>query len=277
MGWWRGLLFDLSSLTVDASRSLATPCAYVANNLAQVGFMNTKVGELNTTLPTPTIPVELNDQGVISVEDARRGFKCLCKVNEAYPGYRLEFYEGYPGSWPSPIFTLTIDQVIGPDSEPFEFELPVSRLSEGVHYVKQRLIDVAGVGEDSLEKQYIVDFTAPYSFSFPPAASPPANLPEGSQITPGYLEQYGGVLFTFEDSPDWAQDDSQYIYWSLDPNPEVSECIDTVAWHATGNTYFLTAAVIQAAGTGTFWFVFALMDLAGNRSRNSRAVRFTVV
>ncbi|AZE55042.1 hypothetical protein C4K03_2887 [Pseudomonas synxantha] len=215
-------------------------------------------------LPAPVIPRELNPEGLISVVDARKGFQFECKVNQAF---RNDVLSVLIDDAPTPIFNRTIEHDIGPESPPFEFILPIRFATEGFHHLRQQL----NGAQPSPKKQFIIDFTPHYSSGAPPAPRPPADLPDG-KVTSIYLDDNGGVLFSFEDPEDWAPGDTMRLYWGgSDGVP-----LETVPLREFGNTYLLTATVIRSTGPGRFLFYYVLMDLAGNVSQRSRSLSLEV-
>ncbi|MGR3964412.1 hypothetical protein FW800_08050 [Pseudomonas sp. 910_23] len=209
-------------------------------------------------LPAPVIPGELNPEGLISVVDASKGFRFECKVNQAY---RDDVLSVLMDDAQTPIFERRVEHDIGPESPPFEFILPVRMATEGVHHLSQQL----NGAQPSPKKQFIIDLTPHYSSGAPPAPKPPADLPDG-KVTSGYLDDNGGVLFSFEDPEGWAPGDSMRLYWDRSDGVP----LETVPLREFGNTYLLTATVIRSTGSGQFSFYYALMDLAGNVSQRSR-------
>jgi len=219
-------------------------------------------------LPAPVIPGELNSDGLISVEDARRGFLFKCKVNEAYEGDVLSVLLD---DSVAPIFRINIQDDMDDDSPPFEFTFPGGRASEGTHRLRQQLIPFGQQPIISGAKQFIIDLTSHYE---PAQPSLPANLPDG-KVTSDYLDEHGGVKFSFEDPVDWQPGDTNRLYW-CDEFTNFPPLLERVPLEEKGNTYLLKADDIRRSGSGRFYFWNALQDLAGNISRVSSPIRLQV-
>jgi len=211
------------------------------------------------SLPAPVIPGEKNPEGLISSADATKGFRFECKVNQAYEGDVLGILLD---NGQLPILQELIKDDIGPEGRLFEFTFPVSLASEGTHNLRQQL----NREQPSPEKRFIIDYTPPYSHERPPEPSPPTDLP-GGKVTSVYLEDKGGVLFSFEDPKGWAPGDTMRLYWNRSPGGDFS--LEPVPLKEFGNTYFLPATTIRSAGAGGVYLNYQLEDLAGNLSPRS--------
>ncbi|WP_156338254.1 hypothetical protein [Pseudomonas sp. MIACH] len=214
-------------------------------------------------LPAPVIPGELNSDGLISVEDARRGFLFECKVDFAHKGDVLNVLLNN-----APLFHFDITHDMDEKSPPIEFTFPARLARDGTYFLKQALFESGSpVPVISDAKQFIIDFTPHYEPAQPSLLS---NLPDG-KVTSDYLDEHGGVKFSFEDPEDWQPGDTNRLYW-CDEFTNFPPLLERVPLEEKGNTYLLKADDIRRSGPGRFYFWSALQDLAGNISRASSPV-----
>ncbi|MFV9652844.1 hypothetical protein ACK129_29625 [Pseudomonas citrulli] len=219
-------------------------------------------------LPPPVIPGELNSEGFISVDDARSGFLFKCKVNEAYKGDVLRVLLDDSRA---PIFSIRIQDDMDDDSPPFEFTFPAVLAREGTYRLRQELMMSGEQPIISEAKQFIIDFT-PHDEPARPLLL--ANLPDG-KVTSDYLDEHGGVKFSFEDPEGWKPGDTNRLYW-CDEFTNFPPFLERVPLEEKGNTYLLKADDISRSGPGIFYFWNELQDLAGNISRASPPIRLQV-